>query len=170
MARRGFAPARRTGGTVPRVDDGLYKTGEAIKQGSLVLLDGNGEYTVFGGGTNAIVRGVALEAAGTKKNYGEPNASQTIFATGRRQAVSVAIADTEQEFSARQEDGSGNIVAPLQTHIGESYGVAVDSDGQWFIDRSETTTKIVVITDIVEAQGSQAGYVLCKFLPAVLQA
>ena len=170
MARRGFEPARRTGTTVPRVISGLYKTSEAIIKGSLVLTDSNGEYVLFGGGTDAVVKGVALEGAGTKKGYGEPFASQTVVATGREQAVSVSIADREQEFSCRQEDGSGNIVAPLQTHIGEEYGVAKDADGVWFVDRSETTTKIVRITDIVESGGGTSlGFILVKFLEAVIQ-
>jgi hypothetical protein len=167
--RRGFAFYDRPGTTgVPNMQSCKYKTSEPVLLGSLVLKDSNGEITVFGGGTDAVVYGVALEAAATKLNYGEPFAGQTTVATGRVQEVSVCVADEVSQFSARLEDGSTNIVVPLQTHIGESYGVAVDANGDWFVDTSETTTKIVKIVDIVEALGPKLGFIVVKFLPAVI--
>ena len=169
--RRGFAPARRTGSTVPRIVSGVYKTGAqvtAIIKGSILQVDGDGLLIVSAADPTSLVKGVALEAAASKLNYGEPFASQTAFATGRVQEVSYAVADAEQEFSARLETG-GNIVAPLQTHIGEEYGVAVDANGQWYVDTGEGSAKVVKITDIVEAAGGAAlGYVLVKFLQAVV--
>lgn len=162
-----FEPARRTGTTVPRMQSMLYKTGEAIVNGSLVVGDANGEL-VLCGADPANVKGVALEGAGTKLNYGEPFASQTVHATGRVQEVTIAVADREQEFSGRMENG-GNVVAPLQTHINTSYGVA-NVAGEWVIDETETVNVVVVITDIVEASGSQPGYHLFRFLEAVIDA
>lgn len=162
--KRGFAPARR-GTAVPRVVTGKYKTSEAIKNGSLLVLDANGELVIFGGGTDTVVTGVALQAAETNLGYGEPFSDQTQHATGREQTVSYAVNDAEQEFSAQLQSDANTIVAPLQTHIGEEYGVAVRADGSWYIDTGETTTKIVHITDIVEAAGGNAlGFVICRFL------
>lgn len=169
MARRGFRQARRTGTTVPRIISGKYKTGEAIIKGSVLQKDANGELIVSAADPANSVAGVALEAAGSKLNAGEPFASKTVVATGRVQEVSYVVADTEQEFSGRMENG-GNVVAPLQTHIGEEYGIAKDADGEWFIDETETVAKVVRITDIVEAHGPQAGFHLFKFLQAVVNA
>ncbi len=166
---RGFAPARGFK-TIPSTVSGKYKTGEAIVIGSLLVLDSNGELTVCGADPTA-VRGVALEAAGSKLNYGEPYSAQTTgIVAGRVQEVSFAEADRSTMFSAQLEDGSSNIVVPLQTHIGESYGVAKRANGSWFVDTSETSAKVVEIVDIVEAQGIQLGFVIVKFLEAVIAA
>jgi hypothetical protein len=52
---------------------------------------------------------------------------------------------------------------PLQTHIGEQYGVAkVGND--WVIDFAETVAKVVEITDIVPGDGN---FFICKILKTV---
>lgn len=160
-----FQPARRTGTTVPRVQSMKYKTGEAIVKGSLVVDDANGEL-VLCGADPASIRGVALEPTESKLGWGEPNVAETVFATGRAQEVSIAVADREQEFSGRMENAAV-IVAPLQTHIGTKYGVA-NVAGEWVIDETETVNTRVIITDIVERLGPHDGYHLFKFLESTL--
>lgn len=165
-----FTPASRGNNGVPLVNSEKYKTGEAIVVGSLVLFDGNGELTLFGGGTDAVVEGVALEAAGSKLNYGEPFSSQTTgVVAGRAQEISYAKADRETIFTCRGVNGGTDPVTPLQTHIGEQYGVAVSADGSWYLDIAETTTKICQIVGIIPSQGGQIGLFKVKFLEAVLQ-
>ena len=165
-----FVPATRGNNGVPQTISDKYKTGEAIVIGSLVLRDANGEFVLFGGGTDAVVFGVAEEAAGSKLNYGEPFSSQTTgIVAGRLQHISVAQADRETTFMARGVNGGTDPVTPLQTHVGEEYGVAKDSDGSWYVDIAEVTTKIVHIVKIHPAQGGQIGLFEVKFLEAVLQ-
>lgn len=171
MAAVGFAPIRRAGG-VPVVRSEKYKDAEAIIKGSLLQLDANGELIVapadpvIGAGG---VYGVALEGAGTKLNYGEPFASQTVHATGRVQEVSVAVLSREQEFVCRGVNGGTDPVTPLQTHIGEIYGVAMAVGGVWYMDIADTTNDVVVVTGIIPAQGGQIGLFIVKFLEAVFQ-
>ena len=170
MARQGFAPylVPGSGNASFAVRSQKYKTSEAIVIGTILQSDTNGELIVSAADPASALKGVALEGAGTKLNFGEPFVGQTVFATGRVQEVSYAIADSRTLFSCRQEDGSGNVVAPLQTHIGEKYGVAKDADLQWFIDRAETTAIVVEIVDIVESLGTHLGFCVVKFVPAVL--
>lgn len=159
---RSFNVARRTGTTAPRVQSIAYATGQTFKAYALVVLNTSGEVVECGADPTAVL-GVALQAAGSGPGYGLPNTAETTVVTGRLQEVVVALADREQEFSARGVNGGTDPVVPLQTHIGEQYGVAkVGND--WVIDFAETTTKVVEITDIVPGEGGSAGFFLCKFL------
>lgn len=159
---RVFQPARVAEGEVPYVQSVQYKTGEAIIRGSVVLVDANGQLNLAGADP-ASIYGVALEPAGSKPGFDAANSPTVV--TGRVQEVSTAVASRLSIFSGRMEDGSGNIVAPLQTHIGEQYGIAKDANGEWFIDESETTNKRVQIIDI----DTVVGVHLFKFLEANLQ-
>jgi hypothetical protein len=161
MSRRGFNPARRTGTTVPRVQSMVYATGQTFKDGALVVKNANGEI-VECGADPAAVEGVALAAVGTGYGYGLPNSDVTNVVTGRLQELPVAIADGEQEFSARAINGATDPVLPLQTHIGEQYGVAKVGD-DWVIDMAEVTTKVIEITDTMP----ETNRFLCKFLATV---
>lgn len=165
-----FTPANRGTTGIPNTNSEKYKTGEAIVKGSLVLFDANGELTLFAGGTDAVVEGVALEAAGSKLNFGEPFSSQTTgVVAGRVQEISYAKADRETVFLCRGVNGGTDPVTPTQTHIGEKYGVAKDSDGSWYLDIAEVTTLICQIVGIIPSQGGQIGLFKVKFLEAVLQ-
>lgn len=155
----------RSAKTVPTIQSIEYKSGATFKKLALVIDDTNGQVDECGADP-ASVLGVALEGVATKLGFGEPYASQTVFATGREAEVSVCIADRLTEFSARGVNGGTDPVAPLQTNIGEQYGVAKVND-DWVIDLAEITAKVVEITDIVlEADGT--GFFICKFLESVL--
>lgn len=141
-----LTPVRVPGGEVPDIQSGKYKTSEAIINGTLLALDANGELLVHGGGTDVDCVGVALEAAGSKPGWDAGNSPTVV--TGRVQEVSYAVANEDTVFAIRQDDGSGNLVAAAQTHVGETYGVLKTAGGEWRIDRSETTTKIFRIVDV----------------------
>lgn len=140
---------RRMGGTgVAPVRSGKYKTGEAIVKGSPLLIDANGELTLHGGATGAEVSGIALEAAGTRPGYDAANSPLVV--TGRKQEISYIPADTETEFSIQISADATTIGTVTQTLIGEEYGFIIDAGGSgfWFLDTTETTTKIFEIVDI----------------------
>lgn len=143
---RGADTLRRTGTTVPRVQAMRYATGQTFKAFAWVVIDTNGEVVECADGATSIT-GLALQGAGTGPGYDLPDASRTVVITGANQEVSVALADREQEFSMRGVNGGTDPVVPLQTHIGEQYGLKkVVND--WVIDFSNTTDKAVQITDI----------------------
>lgn len=162
---RGFRPARFGGLGAPEVQSIKYKTAEAIKLGSLVLLDANGELTIFGGGTDATVLGVAGEPAASKPGFNLPNDNITSFVTGRVQEVSTWLADRNAVFSCRGKSTTTDPVVPTQTIVGETRGVAVDADGEWYMDMDEVTTNILRVVDI----DIPNKIFFVKFLEAVLQ-
>lgn len=164
---RGMQPARRTGDATTRVQSGYYATGQTYKKGAILVHNTNGELVEASADPTSII-GIALEGAGTKPGYDVANSSQLVVATGRVQETSYAVADREQEFSARAVNGGTDPVTPLQTHIAETYGVLKVAN-DWVIDMAEVTVKSIQITDIVEAQGGDPGFFLFKFLEAKLE-
>ena len=165
---RGFNTASGfQGDTSPEVRSMAYTTGQVFKKYALVVLTSAGEVSEAGADPTGVV-GVALQGAGTGLGYGVPNSAETTVVTGRLQEVSVALANRKTIFSGRGVNGGTDPVVPLQTHIGEQYGVAKVGD-DWVIDLAETATKVVEIVDIVPVEGAGAGYFLFKFLEAVLQ-
>ena len=150
--------------TIPPVQSLRYATGQTFKKYALVVDDANGEIVECGADPTAVL-GVTMQAANSGLGYGEANSADTVVATGRLQEVSTVIADRNSEFSARGVNGGTDPVTPLQSHIGEQYGVSKIGD-DWVIDLAETTTKVVEITDIISENGQQ--FFLCKFLEAVL--
>jgi len=143
-------PVRHPKGKVPDILSTKYKTGETIVQGSMLSADANGELLLFTGTTAVNVIGVALEKAASKPGWDAANSPTVV--TGRVQEVSYAQADTDTVWAIRQEDGSGNLVAPTIAHIGEVYGV-LNVSGEWRLDRSEVTTLIFRIVDVDVAEG-----------------
>lgn len=164
-----FQPARmaQAGEGVPLVQAMKYATGQVYLKGALVIDDANGELVECGADPAAIL-GVSLQACGTGLGYGSSNETQIVYATGRQQVTSIAIATRVVEFSGRAVNGGTDPVTPLQTHIGEVYGVLRTAAGEWVIDMAETTNTRLEITDIVEADGVAGGFFLFKFLEANL--
>jgi hypothetical protein len=158
---RSFQPARGAK-TVPQVQSIAYTTGQTFKKGAVLIDVAAGTVSECGADPDA-VRGVALEAAGSKPGYDVANSSVATVFTGRLQEVSMALADRTTEFSGRAVNGGTDPVVPLQTHIGEEYGIAKVGD-DWVIDMAETTAKVVHITDIRPEDNA----FLFKFLEAVL--
>lgn len=165
MARR-FDTYRRTGTTIPRVQEILYTAGQTFDRNSLVVLDVNGS-VVECGANPAFVTGVALNGVGTKPGQDVANATQTLVYTGVETKVSVAIADREQEFSARGVNGATDPVTPLQAHIGQQYGVLKTAGGAWVINIADQVNVVVQITDIaIDTTGGNKSFFVCKFIAA----
>lgn len=162
---RGFNYARGRNNAAPRVQSIAYQTGQVFKAGALLILSAAGE-VLEAGADPAAVYAIALQGAGTGLGYDLPNSSVTTVVTGRAQEVSCLVVNSTDEYYARGVNGGVDPVVPLQTHIGEQYGVAkVGND--WVIDFAETVAKVVEITDIVPGDAGSAGFFICKILKTV---
>lgn len=157
---RSFNIARLPSGT-PNIINYPYTAGQTFKKGALVVDVAAGTISEFGGGTDAVVLGVALEDAGSRpgNNYG----GTVDVTTGTINEVAVAIADRSQIFSCRGINGGTDPLTPTRTMVGEQYGVAKVGD-DWVLDQAEVTTLIVEIVDI----DIDNKIFFVKFLEAVL--
>lgn len=169
MARR-FNTYRRTGTTVPRVQFSTYDTGQTFTDHALVVITGTGNVSECGANPPTVA-GVALNGVGTLPGFDVANATQTLVYTGREAGVSVAVADGEQEFSARGVNGATDPVTPLQAHIGQTYGVLKTAGGDWVINIADQVNAVVQITDIEldTISGNNNSFFVCKFIPGVRQ-
>ena len=160
MGRR-FNVARLPTGT-PNVQSVTYTAAQVFLKGALLVDVAAG--TVSECAANpARVFGVALEGANTKPG-GTGIANNPSYITGGQyKEVSVAIADRMTVFSCRGVNGGTDPVVPLQTHIGESYGV-LKSGNDWVMDQSNVTNLVVEVVDIDVDQN----IFFVKFLQAVL--
>ena len=149
-------------GDAPEILSYVYKTSEAILRGSLVVLDGDGLLTVCGADPAAVL-GVALEAAESRPGYDMANSPTVV--TGRKQEVSVAVANRLTIFSMRGVNGGTDPVTPTQTMVGEIYGALADANGVWTLDLAETTADVFQIVDV----DIDNKIFFCKFLEAVIQ-
>lgn len=162
---RGMNVIRRTGTTVPRIQAMIPAAAQTFKKYAVVVLDANGNIVEVANGAVSIL-GLALQGAFTGPGYDLPNASVTnTLVQGAEGLCSVAIADREQEFSARGVNGGTDPVLPLQTHVGEQYGIIKVGD-DWCIDFANVATKAVQITAIHTAL--EGNFFNFKFLEAVL--
>lgn len=161
---RGFNYARGRNNAAPRVQSIAYTTGQVFKAGALLVLTTAGTVSEAAADP-AAVYGIALQGAGTGAGYDLPNSSVTTVVTGRAQEVSALIVNSTDEYYARGVNGGTDPVLPLQTHIGEQYGVAKVGD-DWVIDFAETTTKVVEITDIAP----EGNFFICKIIKTVQSA
>lgn len=140
---RGFNIARLPTGT-PNIESIAYTAGQTFKVGALVIDTAAGTVSECGADPAAIL-GVALQGAGTGPGF--DNAGTPSVVTGQRTEVSVALADRTTVFSCRGVNGGTDPVTPLQTHIGETYGVAkVGND--WVLDLAEVTVMSCKVVDI----------------------
>lgn len=161
---RGIETSKTYGGdSVPEVQRMQYATGQTFKKGALVVDNTDGEIVECGADPTGVF-GVALQGAGTGPGFNVANENEVTVRTGRLQEVSVAVANRRARFHGRAVNGATDPVLPLQTHIGEQYGVAKVGD-DWVIDMAETTALVVEITDILPGDG--LNLFEFKFLEAV---
>lgn len=163
---RGFEPARLPAGAVPEVQEMVVTASQTFKRGALVVDVSAGTISECGADPT-LVYGVALQDAFSGPGNEVANSSQNVFTTGETNVISIAIANRLTIFSARAVNGGTDPVIPLQTHIGEQYGVAKVSN-DWVIDIAETTAKVVEIVDIEPPMGALLGFFYVKFLEAVI--
>lgn len=158
---RGIQHGRIPAGGVPSVRAMAYTTGQTFKKGALLTIVAAGTVSECAADPTAVC-GVSLQGAGTGPGYNMADNPSNV--TGRTQEVSVCIADRMSEFTIRGVNGGTDPVTPLQTHIGESYGVAKVGD-DWVLDLAETSAKVFEIVDIIP----EKNLFVVKFLEAVIQ-
>jgi|SRR5215203_537589 len=153
----------RNNKTVFQVQSVRYATGQTYLKGALVVDNVNGEFVECGADPVSIF-GVTLQAAATGPGFDISSSGETTVVTGRNQETSVAVADRDTQFKGRGVSGGTDPVLPLQTHVGEKYGVSkVGND--WVIDFAKTGASArLQITDICTEDNT----FLFKFLEANL--
>jgi hypothetical protein len=130
-------------GGFPEVLSGKYKTGELIVVGTILQLDANGELIV-GVADPVDIVGVALQAAASGPGWDAGNSPTVV--TGRVQEISYTVANESTVFVSRA-DNTGVLTDPLQTNIGEGYGL-MNVAGEWRIDLTDTTAKRITVVDV----------------------
>ncbi len=105
------------------------KTGETPEAGSFVLLDGTPEIVECGADPAAVL-GIILH---------EGTAALREIETGY---AYVAVAQTGRSFLLEGDDD------PVLANINVQYGVAVDGDGIWYVDGTETTALVVEVVAV----------------------
>ena len=162
MARR-FNTYRRTGTTIPRIQEIGYTAGQAFGRNSLVVLDVNGTVVECASPSPPFVTGVALNAVATKPGFDVANSVQTLVYTGRKTAVSVALADREQEFSCRGVNGATDPQIPVQADIGQQFGVLKTAGGDWVLNYADQVNPVVQVTDIQILDATHSFFIV-KFI------
>ncbi|NIN68897.1 MAG: hypothetical protein GTO63_30260 [Anaerolineae bacterium] len=117
----GFVPCTPQEAEIRRYD---MKAAEVWAIGAVVLLDAN-EELVEAGADPATILGFVQHASGV-----EPYPTKGY----------VALADDEKArfWLTGSSDGSA-VATPAKANLNQSYGLAVDSDGIWYLDLSDTT-------------------------------
>lgn len=144
MGRR-FNIARLPTGT-PNIISVKYTAGQTFLKGALVVDTAAGTVSECAADP-ARVYGVAQEGANTRPGGTGIANNPSIITGGQNLEVSVAVLDRMNVFSCRGVNGGTDPVVPLQTHIGELYGVAkVGND--WVLDLAETVSTVFEVVDI----------------------
>lgn len=163
MAFRPIRHARRDGKGVPFIQRVVYTAAQTFKQGALLIATGAGVGTVVECAADPTeVSGVACDPADSAPGFQMAN-SPTIV-TGRSNEVSMILADLSEVFAIDGSSDGTTLAIPLQTNVNESYGVAKDAGGIWYLDLTETTTKVFNVVDF--DTDTKVFYV--KFLQAVI--
>lgn len=167
---RVFVPA--TGAkTVPTVRSATYDAAETFLKGAVLGVNADGEVIELtgGAGVNDVV-GVALEDVASKPGWNAANDDKIVWRTGVVSEVSMVdlVEDPDQIFSGRLVNTQQVDVVPTQTHILESRGLIILTDGTWAVNDDDVTNDAVQIVDIVVLDSRAGSYILFKFLPAVI--
>jgi hypothetical protein len=122
---------------------------QTFKKGAIVVYSSG--YVAEAGSDPSYILGVALNAG----HNGAAGAYKTL----------VALAHDSNTFVANVK-GSGNANKTAQSDVGAAYGIVSDTNGEWFVDKDDTTNVRVRIIDLVDPAGTENGKVLVKFLSA----
>lgn len=164
---RGMNTARRTGTTIPRIQGVIPETGQTFKPYAVVATNVNGNLVECTSGAGALsVLGLALQGAFTGSGYDVSDSSRTnALVQGADGSVSTAIADREQEFSARGVNGATDPVTPTNAMINTQCGLIKTAAGDWCLDLANVVDLAVEITDV----DIDNKLFIFKFLEAVMQ-
>lgn len=155
-------PARLASGSHFNVQSFAFNAAQAIVEGSIVVMNANGQLDLAGADPSPIV-GVALEAVNRRPGFAVSHDSDVVARTYASAEISVAVADAHTVFSSLARDAAG-VVAPTQARLGDTFGVVLDT-GIWYIDIDETVNTRLTVTDIDTDQGIW----FFKFLASVLE-
>lgn len=167
-------PVQLNAGTVQAWDGSTVAKGIlgiSLQDASNYSVAGKGAPGVFGsvGSPAALVTfgKVPYEASAVNIPRGSP------FVDGRT-LFNVAVQDTL--FIAQVDNSSFSIAAdatPVQADIGKQFGLTVDSNGTWYVDRGKTTVgtnTVLVVVALDPTQGSVLnGSVIFRFTAAATQ-
>lgn len=152
-----FIAARLRAGMTPKVKERPLAAGATGKKGALLLVDANGAYATCGADPAAIAA-IALSDYGPSTT-GFIHTGTNEFPPGYMQAVSV---QDNQPFHAKY-------IGTLPAADGGSYGVVLDSDGQWKVDFTDTTATRVKLVNRLTNSPENRDRVEVVFLAANVQ-
>lgn len=161
MAGRYIKPARTTSGSVPRLVQRSYATGQTFKIGAVVIFDGS-KNIIEASATPTAAVGIAAEPPASHPGFNAAN-SPTVT-TGAAQEVGVYDANEDTIFSMRGVNGGTDPVTPAQTNVGVKYGAIKDANGIWALNIADTTNLMFEVYDI----DIPNNIFYCKFLAAAL--
>lgn len=151
-----FKLANPDGQTAPPIVERNLATGSAFPQGSLLLVNGSGEYAECGADPASIAAVAATPCGADTSGFNILGRKE--FPSGRMQGINV----TGQVFRARY-------VGTLPAADGGSYGVVKDTDDAWKVDFAETVaTRVKLVGRLTNSPENQPE-VLVEFLPANIQ-
>lgn len=134
-----FIAARLRAGMTPKIKERPLAAGASGKRGALLLVDANGAYATCGADPAAI-------AAVAESDYGTNSTGFGLasheFPPGFMQGSSVS---DSQPFHAQY-------VGTLPAADGGSYGVVLDTDGQWKVDFTDTVaTRVKLVKKLTDS-------------------
>lgn len=141
--------------------DGLYSTpsmvqgegaSQTFKKGAILVNGsaGNVGTVVEAGADPTLILGIAESNGGNNATVG-----------GAEQRFVPALPHCTFEGTLDDNTGTYALVAGDKN---KKYGVAKDANGIWYIDQTDTTNTVVLITDFKDPVGTQAARVYFKFL------
>ena len=109
-----------------RVKEYTLAAAQTFKSGALVLMDANEDVATCGADPTSVL-GVSASPAAA-----EPEPGRVLVNLGSEEALFWADGDN----------------APTKADINQQYGAAVDGDGIWHVDGTETTAKVFYVVDV----------------------
>lgn len=135
-----FRPSRFKGGMIPPTVNRPLASGASGKRGALLLVDSNGAYATCGADPASIAATAATDYGADTSGFNHTGSKN--FPPGYLQAHSI---EQGQLFAAQY-------IGTLPAAAGGSYGVVLDSDGQWKVDFSDTTaTRVKLVRELTDS-------------------
>ena len=117
------------------------KAAEAWALGAAVVLDATPELTECGADP-LVILGFAEEPVFAGDRAGDRKGTTTGNLAGFSLGASVAIAEEGRKFWL---DGDND---PVAGDVNQSYGIAVDGDGVWYVDGTDAVNQRVYVHDV----------------------
>lgn len=193
-----IVPIGSISGNQPRIEGYSEKATQTFKGGTPVMLSGGFMQAWDGTTVAAGILGVGLNAGSNlgSSGKGAPGAFTGVGAPGtgttfgsvpfQTSAVNIphgapavdgrnlaAIANADTLFLAQVDNNTGANFTLLQADIGSEFGMTVDANGWWYVDRAKTTVgtnTVVVIVNTWPNSGLVANaLVVFKFIETAWQ-